>query len=117
MSLDFIFGKSDKPSDFFRAITISGQGADLGWTCPTCHTVIRYGIQPGQKVTCCGATVTAPECKDWHDLTFKSLRRGLPELPKGFLLVDCWAQDGDSDWDRDSNAKSFDATAYEVPWA
>lgn len=103
---------SSEPSNFFCAVSISGKPADLGRECPTCHSTIRYGIVPGQKITCCRITETAPDTSAWSDLPSRSLRPGMPELNQGgYILLDTEASNyGESDWDRDSAAHS------EVPW-
>jgi len=105
---------SDK-SRFFRAYCISGAPADLGFACEICHQVIRYGLQPGQTVEHCdGKRDPVPDISKWHDLPAKSLRRGMPDLPKGFMVVDTWDEIGG--WDEESASKSDDPSAYEVGW-
>jgi hypothetical protein len=108
---------SSKPPSFFRAFAISGVPADIGHSCETCHSTIRYGIQPGTQITCYGVTETAPDTSDWYDLPCRSLRRGLPEIGKqGFIVLDTDASNYGPDWDADSAAKSDDSAAYEVDW-
>ena len=99
---------------FFRAFSISGQPADLGFECETCHVMVRWGIQPQQKITCCGVTSVAPETKDWYGLTCRSLRRGMPEISKrGFVLLDTDASNDGMDWQAESDAK---ADNWGVQW-
>ena len=108
-----IFGTK---SHFFRAFSISGQPADLGHECPTCHVIVRYGLVPGQTVVCCGISEPVPPTSEWLDLPCRSLRRGMPEINHGgFLLLDTDASN-DGGWDEESAAKSDDPSAYEVKW-
>jgi len=113
--MSFLFGNT--PSRFFRAFSISGRPADLGFQCETCAAVIRYGLVSGQTVEHCGRREPVPDESEWHKLAARSLKRGMPELPQGFLMLDTWDESvGESDWDRDSARRSDDASAYEVPW-
>lgn len=103
--------------NFFRAFSLSGAPSDLGAECPTCHVMVRYGIQPGQKITCCGVTSVAPDTYNWHALPCRSLRRGMPEISKrGFILLDTDAAYDGGSWDSESEAASFNPSKFEVPW-
>jgi hypothetical protein len=86
-------------SNFFRAFSLRGAPADLGFLCPLCGFTVRHGIQPGQQVTCCLVTETAPQTKDWHGLPAKSLRPGMPALGSGFLVFDTNDMNGPNEWD------------------
>jgi hypothetical protein len=106
-----IFG-DDSKTVWFKAFTIAGYYANLGASCPVCGGCVRYGLAPGQSTfEHCGRKEKAPT--EIRDLDCKSLRRGLPDLPRGYTLVDTWEND---DWERDSNAKSFNPEAMDVPW-
>lgn len=80
---------------------------DSGRSAPSCSGCVRYGLYADSTFEHCGRRESVP--KDWSSLPARSLKRGMPELPKGFITLDTW-DDGDTDWDRDSAAKS------EVKW-
>jgi hypothetical protein len=105
-----IFG-NDSKTIFWKAFAISGQPAGLGASCPVCGGFVRYGLYADSTFEHCGSREKVPT--NWSDLPCKSLRRGMPELPKGYLMVDTWEND---DWERDSDAKSFNPEAMDVPW-
>jgi hypothetical protein len=108
-----IFGS--KPQRFFRAFSISGQPADLGFECETCHSVIRYGLLAGQTVEHCGQREEVPSSV--FGMQCRSLRRGMPEISQqGFILIDTDATNDGMDWEQESAAKSDDPSAYEVGW-
>ena len=99
-------------TEFFRAITISGLDAGLGAKCPVCSGCVRYGLFSDSTFEHCGRKESVPT--DWHKLPARSLRRGMPELPKGFITLDTWDDIGG--WDEENAQKSDDASAYEVGW-
>lgn len=106
---------SSKPQRFFRAFSISGRPADLGFECETCHSVIRYGLLAGQTVEHCGQREEVPSSV--FGMQCRSLRRGMPEMSQqGFLLVDTDATYDGGSWESESDAKSDDSTAWEVGW-
>jgi hypothetical protein len=106
---------TSKPQRFFRAFSISGQPADLGFECETCHSVIRYGLTYGQHVAHCN--INEPVPSDLYDLPCRSLRRGMPEIGKqGFILIDTDATNDGGSWESESDAKSDDPSAFEVGW-
>jgi hypothetical protein len=94
-------------TQYWRAVSISGQDAGLGAECPVCHGCVRYGLFSDSTFEHCGRREPVPQ--DIHDLPCRSLKRGMPLLPKGYIVTDTWS-DGDSDWDRDS------AASERVPW-
>jgi len=108
-----LFGE-DSRTIFWRAFTISGQPAGLGAECPTCGGRVRYGLYAGDTFEHCGEREPVP--KSWDGLECRSLKRGMPVLPKGYLVVDTWDGSAGMSWDEESAAKSDDASAYEVPW-
>ena len=101
------------PTQFFRAVSISGRPAGVGAICPVCSSCIRYGLNDGDTFEHCGRKEEVPA--DTHKLPARSLRRGMPELPKGFVLIDTWDEVGG--WDEENAQKSDDSTAWEVKWA
>ena len=107
-----IFGNSSK-TIFWKAFTISGQPAGLGADCPVCGGRVRYGLYADSTFEHCGRREKVPT--DWSDLECRSLKRGMPPLSKGFLVMDTW-EDEQSGWDRDSDAKSFNPEVMDVPW-
>jgi hypothetical protein len=107
---------SHKPQRFFRAVSISGKPADLGFECEVCRQCVRYGLVPGQTVEHCGTREPVPSTSEWHALPARSLRRGMPELPSGYVLLDTWDNSDGNDWEADSNAASFNPEKMEVPW-
>ena len=104
---------SSHPQRFFKAFAISGRPADFGFECETCRSVIRYGLTAGQSVTHCGINEPVPASS--FGMPCRSLRRGMPELPKGYIAVDTWADDVGG-WDEENAAKSDDPSAFEVGW-
>ncbi len=108
-----IFG-NDSKTIFYRAFTISGFPAGLGADCPVCGGRVRYGLAVDSTFEHCGRREKVPT--DWSDLPCKSLKRGMPDLPKGHMLVDTWEDNQGMSWDEDSAAKSDDPSAYEVGW-
>ena len=111
MSLSLnIFGSASQ-TVFWRAFTISGMPAGLGADCPVCGGRVRYGLAVDSTFEHCGKREKVPT--DWSTLPARSLRRGMPDLPKGYLMVDTWEN---NDWERDSDAASFNPERMEVPW-
>lgn len=111
--MSFIFS-NDSKTIFWRAFTISGQPAGLGADCPVCGSRVRYGLYAGDTFEHCGKRERVPT--DWSDLPCRSLKRGMPELPKGHLLLDTWDGSAGMSWDEESAAKSDDPGAFEVTW-
>jgi hypothetical protein len=103
---------SSKPQRFFRAFSISGQPADLGFECQVCHSVIRYGLLAGQTVEHCGKREEVPSSV--FGMQCRSLRRGMPLLPEGYIVTDTW--DSVGGWDEENAQKSDDPSAFEVGW-
>jgi len=101
-------------TEWFRAFTISGRPAGLGAVCPVCQGAVRYGLSPGMTFEHCGRKEPVPENLD--GLPCKSLKRGMPDVSQGFLVLDTW-QENDGGWEQESNSKSDDPSAWEVKWA
>ena len=109
------FFGNDSKTVFYRAFTISGHEAGLGADCPICGGRVRYGLVSGQTTfEHCGKKELAPT--DIRDLDCRSLKRGLPMLPKSYQLLECFSTLENNDWERDSDAASFNPERMEIPW-
>jgi hypothetical protein len=80
---------------WYRARTISGKPAGLGFCCPKCHLHIRYGAETG--VFHCGAMETPPVITTL--LPVRSLGPDSNQLPRNLMSV------GWDDYEEKTNGK------------
>lgn len=81
----------EKPTGWFRAIGKSGSDQGLGYECPDCHALVRYGVQPGGGVRHCNRVDVAPtSVKELPTRSLVGAGHSLPPnvIPVGFGFDD-----------------------------
>lgn len=83
--IDLIRITSDAPPKWYRALTISGKPAGLGFQCPKCH--LGYPHSAPAEIFHCGALEKAPR------FTARLPERRLgnaASLPPNFMRIGTW---------------------------
>jgi hypothetical protein len=76
---------SDDDPVWFRAVTISGKPAGLGFQCPVCHLGYRHSA-PNVIEHCGGKVESAPA----NPQSLPERNLGGPTLPSRFLKIGTW---------------------------
>jgi hypothetical protein len=82
---DLIRITADAPSKWYKALTISGKPAGLGFECPKCH--LCYTHSAPEKIFHCGAEEHSPR---FTALLPKRSIGGAAQLPPNFLKFGTW---------------------------
>ena len=81
--MSWLFTSESELKGWFKALTISGAAAGLGFECERCRWQVRHSVQPGQKFFHCGAEHTAPRL----DASLPTRRIGGAVLPSNMIPV------------------------------
>jgi hypothetical protein len=83
--IDLIRVAADAPPKWYRALTISGKPAGLGFQCPKCH--LGYPHSAPTEIFHCGALEKAPM---FPALLPQRSIGGAAQLPPNFLKFGAW---------------------------
>jgi hypothetical protein len=83
--IEFFRVSSEAPPKWYRALTISGKPAGLGFQCPKCH--LGYPHSAPAEIFHCGALETAPH---FTALLPQRSIGNAAQLPPNFFRIGTW---------------------------